>query len=93
MNDERNAPATRGDLQNLEAKFQLNLRDLEDRLVEAIRDSQTEVLKAFYGFSQSIQERFRAQDDMEMPLKKRMTVIETRMLEVEKRLNMPPAAA
>lgn len=47
MDEERSKPATKGDL-----------TDLEDRLVETIRDSQTEVLKAFYGFSQTVLERF-----------------------------------
>jgi hypothetical protein len=79
--DDRNAPATKGDLAELGA-----------RLVEVMRDAQTETLKAFYGFVETVQTRFKAQDDTEAGLKKRLTVLEERVLEVEKRLNMPPAA-
>jgi hypothetical protein len=81
MNDDRNAPATKGDLAELEA-----------RLIEVIRDTQTETLKAFYGFVESVQTRFKAQDDTEAGLKRRLTIVEERLLEVEKKLLMPPAA-
>jgi hypothetical protein len=81
MNDDRNAPATKGDLAELEA-----------RLTEVIRDTQTGTLKAFYGFVESVQTRFKAQDDTEAGLKRRLTIVEERLLEVEKKLLMPPAA-
>jgi hypothetical protein len=51
MADERSAPATKGDL-----------IDLEERLTESMRDIQTELLKAFYGFTQTVQARFQEQD-------------------------------
>jgi phage shock protein A len=41
---------------------------------------------------ETVQSRFKAQDDAEAGLKKRMSVLEERLLEVEKRINMPPAA-
>ena len=44
MEDERSTPATKGDL-----------IDVRDSLVEAIYDSKTEILKAFYGFSETLQ--------------------------------------
>jgi hypothetical protein len=74
-------PVTKGDLE-----------ELKDELSEGIRDSQTEVLKAFYGFTQTVQQRFKESDDMESSLRKRMTILESRLIEVERRLNMPPAA-
>jgi hypothetical protein len=46
----------------------------------------------FYGFAETVQTRFKTQDDTEAGLKKRLTVLEDRILEVERRLNMPPAA-
>lgn len=36
----RNVPATKGDI-----------RDLKDEVLEAFRDNQTELLKAFYSYS------------------------------------------
>jgi hypothetical protein len=81
-------PATKGDLEDVRAE----MRGMEERLVEAIRDNQTEILRAFYGFTQSVQQRFKEADDTESSLRKRMTILESRLLEVERRLNMPPAA-
>jgi hypothetical protein len=100
MNDDRNAPATKGDLAELETRILTRMESalderetrLTETLTEVIRDTQTETLKAFYGFVESVQTRFKAQDDTEAGLKKRLTVVEERLLEVEKRLNMPPAA-
>ena len=78
------------------ARFKADLAERETRLVdqltEVIRDAQTETLKAFYGFVETVQTRFKAQDDTEAGLKKRLTVLEERVLEVEKKLIMPPAA-
>jgi len=75
-------PATKGDI-----------TALESRLTEAMRDMQTEVLGAFYGFSQTIQDRFKGQDGTESSIKTRMTTLESRLLEIEKRLHLPPSAA
>jgi hypothetical protein len=91
MDDERAKAATKGDLIELEAKFDGKLSQLKDDLVEAIRDSQTEVLRAFYGFSQTVLDRFKEQDQTEAGLKRRMATIESRIFEIEKRLNMPPS--
>ena len=94
MDEDRNAPATKGDLldmrDGLRQEISGQISGLRDELVEAIHDSQTEVLRAFYGFSQTIQARFAQQDQTEAALKQRLTVIESRVLEIEKRLNMPP---
>ena len=100
MDDDRNASATKGDLAELETRILTRMESalderetrLTETLTEVIRDTQTETLKAFYGFVESVQTRFKAQDDTEAGLKKRLTVVEERLLEVEKRLNMPPAA-
>ena len=85
MDDDRNAPASKADLAELETR-------IVDQLTEVMRDVQTELLKSFYGFMETVQARFKAQDDAEAGLKRRLTVLEERLLEVEKRLNMPPAA-
>ena len=92
MASDRNAPATKGDLEDLELRLKGDMSGLESRITENMRDMQTELLKAFYGFTESVQSRFKAQDDTEAGLKNRLTVLEGRLLEVEKRLNMPPAA-
>ena len=81
MEDDRNAPATKGDLEDIEA-----------RLNERMRDMQTKLLKAFFGFAESAQARFRAEDDTEAGLKQRIATLEERLLEMERRVRFPPAA-
>ncbi len=93
MVDDRSSPATKGDFYDLRAELKKDLADQRDELIESIRDIQTETLKAFYGFTQTIQDRFKESDDSEAAIKRRMTTLESRMLEVEKRLNLPPSAA
>ena len=85
MDDDRNAPASKADLAGLETR-------ITETLTEVVRDGQTGILKAFSGFTETVQTPFKAQDDTEAGLKKRLTVLEERILEVERRLNMPPAA-
>jgi hypothetical protein len=46
MENDRNTPATKGDIEDLEA-----------RIIEPVRDAHTEVLKAFYGFAESNRQR------------------------------------
>ena len=66
------------------------MQHTHDSLVERINDSETKLLDAFYGFAQSIQERHRSTDENESSMKKRLTIIEGRPTEVERRLNAPP---
>jgi uncharacterized membrane-anchored protein YhcB (DUF1043 family) len=112
--EDRNAPATKGDLTDLESR--LNER-LESRLnetvarlnesieilrsemnhqyrelVERISDTQTEVLRAFYSFAQTNNKRVLEVEGNESALRGRLGTLEDRVLEIEKRLNIPPAA-
>jgi hypothetical protein len=71
MDEDRNAPATKGDLENLELRMQGMETRLNERheilraevqhgyddLKEMFRDAQTEPLKAFYNFAQTNGER------------------------------------
>jgi hypothetical protein len=41
------------------------------------------------AFIQSIRERFKAEDDMEAGLKKRLTLVEERLSDLERKVNFP----
>jgi predicted transcriptional regulator with HTH domain len=82
----------KGEMSEVETRLKAEMSEAEARLTEKMRDMQTELLHAFYGFTESVQSRFKAQDDTEAGLKHRLTVLETRLLDVERRLNTPPAA-
>jgi hypothetical protein len=93
MDSDRNSPATKGDLADLEDRLTGSMRELEERIMESMRDIQTEMLKGFYGFTQTVSARFQEQDQTEISLKRRIATMEDRILEIEKRLNFPPHAA
>ena len=68
------------------------MQHMHDALVERIADGETRLLQAFYTFAQSNQHRFTQVEGNTNALGARVATLETRLLEVEKRLNMPPAA-
>jgi len=104
--DDRSAPATKGDIAGLDQKFaQLRgdmnqgfeqLRGEMNRsygdLAKRISDGETRLLKAFYNFAQSNQSRMTVIEAGQTATLSRLATIEDRLLQVEKRLNLPPAA-
>jgi chromosome segregation ATPase len=118
--DDRNSPATKGDLEGIESRLGDRMAGLDERMtgldermtgldermemlrsetshshneiMEAFRDGQTELLKAFYNYSQTSDERMGLAENETASFKKRLAILESRVKEVEKRLNMPPAA-
>ena len=96
MEIDRNATATKGDLQDLTDEILTatkdDLQNLKDELLEAFRDGQTEMLRAFYSFAQSADVKFKETELDDIMLRQRLTAVESRLTEVEKRLHLPPAA-
>jgi len=94
--DDRNAPATKGDIFDLDEKIDRLEQKFDkkfDDLIERISDSETRLLRAFYDFATSNQKRMTELEGNEAAIRSRMATIEDRLLQVEKRLNMPPQAA
>jgi hypothetical protein len=73
--DDRNAPATKGDIADI---------------MEALRDVETKLLNAFYGYAKSNDKRVLETEGNEGVLRSRVATLETRLTDVEHRLNMPP---
>ena len=108
--EDRNAPATKGDIADVRTELKADIADVRTELkadiaqlraetnhqyrdlVERISDSETRLLKAFYDFAQSNQKRMTEIEGNEAAIRSRLATIEDRLLNVEKRLNMPPAA-
>jgi hypothetical protein len=86
--EDGNEPATKQDLQQMRSEFQHAFDDLK----ETLRDVQTELLKAFYAFAQSTDAKLKESEISDMLLRQRLTAVEFRLTEVEKRLNLPPRA-
>ena len=64
--------------------------DTHADLKETMRDVQTELLKAFYSFGQSNSKRIAEVEGNESALRSRVATLEDRVMEIEKRLNIPP---
>jgi hypothetical protein len=61
------------------------------RIGQALHDTEARILQAFYGFAESTNKRL-DQTDWNLAMSTdRLGTIESRLLEVEKRLNIPPA--
>jgi hypothetical protein len=97
MDLDRNAPATKGDIADLKARLDQRYEMLRaevqhgyNDLRETLRDSQTELLKAFYSFGQSNSKRFAELEGNEAAIRSRLGTIEDRLMELERRVITPP---
>jgi len=67
VTNDRDNPATKGDLDDLKAE-----------VIEAIREDQMKIFKGLYSFADTVQGRYRGSDDGEAAIKRRMTTLESR---------------
>ena len=79
-------------IRDSESRMGEAIRESQEKLSEAIHDSETRLLKAFYGFVQTNEKRIETVDDLTLLLKQRLDIVEKRLVEVEMRVNLPPAA-
>jgi hypothetical protein len=93
--------AQKFDTKALEAELKADMATLKQEILdgvqERIRDSQTEILKAFLPFQESSNLRLRLVEtnlsNTDAVLTARMAVLERRLQEIEKRLFLNPPAA
>jgi predicted nucleic acid-binding Zn-ribbon protein len=101
--DDFDTPATKRDLNELGAQLRSDLEERTaqlrsefqhgyDDLKETLRDNQTELLKAFYSFAQSSEAKHKDAEVSDSAIRQRLSAVESRLTELEKRLNLPPAA-
>ncbi len=83
-------PATKEDLANLKEELHGAMANLEEKLLEAIHDSETRLLKAFYNWAETTQQHLAHLDQTDNSFRQRLGTLEHRVMEIEKRLNMPP---
>ena len=100
-------PAAKQDLagleQRMDARFsevdarfdQVDARfnELRDELKEAIQDVETRILTAIYGYTETMSLRQDGAAKEAAEFEDRLMVLERRVLEVEKRLDLPPGQA
>jgi chaperonin cofactor prefoldin len=61
-------------------------------LVERMDDGFTKLLNAFYGVAETHGKRLGELDSNEHAIRSRLSTVENRVMEIEKRLNTPPTA-
>lgn len=61
-----------------------------DDLRETFRDGQTELLRAFYSYAQSTDAKLKESEIADMLLRSRLSAVESRVTEIERRMNQPP---
>ncbi len=80
-------PATKQDLEAVRNE----MKAMEDRLTETMRDVQTELLKAFYTYTEGTDLKLKEGEIVAFTIRQRLTSVESRLTEVERRLNFPPS--
>lgn len=80
-----NEPATKQDLLDLENRLDSRAHEMEDRLVEKMRNMQTAVLRAFHDWSRPVELKLRALPNIE----ERLGLLEERISRIE-RGDLPP---
>ena len=97
MTDDRDTPATKGDIQDSLTALETTLETREtvletrivERLTETIRDAQTELLKAFYGYADSNRKRVVQVEGNQGALIDRVGTLEDRITALERKVNFP----
>ena len=74
------------------AMLRSEMQHMHDALVERIADSETKLLKAFYTFAESNQQRLTQVETSNYAVIVRLATLESRITVVEKQLNLPPTA-
>jgi hypothetical protein len=90
MSDDENRPATSADLTALEERLNQRIEATENRLIEKMRDMQSELLRGFRVFSDGQVIRLRKLEadhsNLDASLSTRIEAVENRLLEIEIRL-------
>ena len=76
----------------LDRRFDASEARILSRFESLIRDFEAHVLEAFYVYAETSQRRLTIVEREISALKDGVAIVESRLTEVEKRLNMPPAA-
>lgn len=87
-----NQPATKQDIAEVRTELKAmddRMKAMEDRLIKALRDSRTELLKAFYSFAESNRERVSQVEGNQASLIMRIGTLKDRMTNLERRVITP----
>jgi hypothetical protein len=88
MEIDRNAPSTKGDLEDFKVEVNTRFEQFEHRLGQLILDSEGRVITSTYRLAESMQQRITQTEGNQAAFNARLATMETRISEIEKRLNL-----
>jgi predicted nucleic acid-binding Zn-ribbon protein len=94
--DDRNAPANKGDILDLDTKIEQLRTEVNHGygdLAERMDDSSTKLLNAFYSVAETYGKRLAELDSNEYAIRSRLSTVDNRVMELEKRIITPPPSA
>ena len=89
--DESIVPLTRADLDALSEEFAKSMGELERRLDASITAVADRVLESIFRLAEALQSRVTDLERSDANLKHRLSMLEERLIEIEKKLNLPQA--
>ena len=78
--------------QRIEGRMDVQEQRILERVGSMIHECETRLLQAFYGYAEATNKRLNQIDGNMAVFFNRLGTMENRLLEVERRLNIPPAA-
>jgi hypothetical protein len=78
-------PATKKDLEDLEARLDVKMEAVVDRLIELVRDVETNMLTSFHGYGKGQALRMHALEVGDSAVIGRLAALEERVLNLETR--------
>jgi DNA repair exonuclease SbcCD ATPase subunit len=94
MMDDLTAPASNGDVQEavgaLEVRIDTRFRDFEQRLETLLNAMEARIITASYRLAEAIQQRLKQTEGNQAAFNARLAMLEERLTELEKLLNIPP---
>lgn len=79
----------KADMISMEERLKTDMVAQEERLREYVHDTETRIVGEFFKYAQSMDARLRTTEVNILPMIDRMAAMETRLLSVERRLNLP----
>jgi len=86
-------PATKQDLVELRSELKGDMAAMREALVEAMHDTETRLLTAFYGWAQGTQKHLWDLDRAEISLRERLGGVDKRLMDLELRPPGGPSQA
>ena len=88
--DNRDASATKGDLEDFKVEVNTRFEQFEHRIESLLEEMQGHILTSIYRLAESSQQRLTQAESNQSAFNVRLGTLEQRLTELEKRFGVPP---